>query len=139
MAITEKVIRNVPQYHTDPETGEVDYSKTPKLVDEVEVKATGKDTYALKDAFKESAWRHQNQTQARRRKYGVLKLTDPHGRVGEVFGHEEEKYRKLGWGQHSTRPTFLGGFGEKEPYQGFRRTKYKYVDGNLVEYYREEK
>lgn len=139
MPITETVIRNVPKYETDPETGEEDRSKTPRLVDEVEVKATGKEVAELKDVFRESAWRHQNQIQARRKKYGVVKLTDPQGNVGEVFGHEEERYRKLGWGRHSTRPTFSVGFGETKYPTRFRRTKYKYVDGQVVEVSREEK
>lgn len=113
MAITEKIIKNVPKYQEDPETGEIDYSKTPTLVDEVEVRADGKDKLALKDVFEKSSWIMQNRIHAKRRKYGVMKISDPQGNVGEIFGHEEEKYRKLGWGRKATKFSLtVSGFGE---------------------------
>lgn len=139
MAITEKVIRKVPQYHKDPETGEEDQTKTPKLVDEVEVRATGKDVEALRPAFEKAAWIKRNQLAARRKKYGVMKLTDPTGKPDEIFANEEEKYRKIGWGRHATRPTFSVTWGEQKIARKFVRTKYKYVDGELVVVSREEK
>lgn len=139
MAITETVIKQVPRYHEDPETGEEDRSKTPRLVDEVEVRATGKDVEALRPAFAKGAEIRQNQSAARRKKYGVTRITDPQGNVGEIFPHEEEKYRALGWGQAATRPTFSVPFGERRYAKGFSRTIYKYVDGELTVVSREEK
>jgi hypothetical protein len=139
MAITETVIKQVPTYHKDPETGEEDRSKTPRLVDEVKVEATGKDVEALRPVFERAEWQKRNQLAAKKRKYGVTRITDPQGNVGEIFGHEEEKYRNLGWGRAATRPTFSVPFGEVKTAGRFRRTKYKFIDGELVEVFREEK
>lgn len=141
MAITRVVHKNVPKYQTDPETGEVDRSKTPVLVEEEEVKATGKDVEALTPVFEKSSWVKQNQLAARKKKYGVTKITDPQGNVQEVFGHQEAELRKLGWGQKALKTYFNVKFGEsrENPTKIFRRTKYKFIDGKFVETFREER
>lgn len=139
MAITETKIGKVPKYQEDPETGEPDMTKTPTLVDEVEVRADGPDVMALKDVFKDLAWRKQNQRAKKRQKLGVMKITNPQGGVEEIFQNEEQRYREMGYGQKATRFGLVNPFGEQKVNTGgFRRVKYRYENGELVEYYRKE-